>query len=464
MKKSLLLGAMALMAAAPAFAETDGCTYETINGLQCSNLWIDAVYHNPAGWNALPWIVDGQQGKARTACLGKYDGKDAILVGYSRTWIADEGGDGNDYAHIVILDFYTGEVIKTQQITCDGQPIKGLLCANQVGCDAFGHVWLMGYSATLYSADTGKATANIYNVDLTDGTATIAAALEVDDECADMIGGGGTRVDYWDITGDITRENAPCTVMAPIASGSSTWVLAWTAEQGSDEFVGGMDGYMAREMEETYPSGVADWGTAPLARIVVDEEYTNNLFYVDGFTTCPALYNNSGAMIDGFGAAKDLAPADGTNGVGEFALAGHNFVVYSLNQYVSPQYCQVNICELGDGMQFEGMEKYWTIPATKGLGDVSDGGTRYHAVQARNYTDENGKEAAYVLTYKCANGIGVYMVYEEGYEDDGVADIISDNNAAVEYFNLQGVRVANPEAGQLVIKRQGNEVTKMLVK
>lgn len=48
----------------------------------------------------------------------------------------------------------------------------------------------------------------------------------------------------------------------------------------------------------------------------------------------------------------------------------------------------------------------------------------------------------------------------------GVDDIISDSNAdaPVEYFNLQGVRVTNPAAGQLIIKRQGSEVTKMIVR
>lgn len=34
---------------------------------------------------------------------------------------------------------------------------------------------------------------------------------------------------------------------------------------------------------------------------------------------------------------------------------------------------------------------------------------------------------------------------------------------AVEYFNLQGVRVENPESG-LYIRRQGNKVTKIFVK
>lgn len=47
---------------------------------------------------------------------------------------------------------------------------------------------------------------------------------------------------------------------------------------------------------------------------------------------------------------------------------------------------------------------------------------------------------------------------------DEIAVIESENNAPVEYFNLQGQRVNNPVAGQLIIKRQGAEVTKVLVK
>lgn len=49
----------------------------------------------------------------------------------------------------------------------------------------------------------------------------------------------------------------------------------------------------------------------------------------------------------------------------------------------------------------------------------------------------------------------------------GVVDIIADkdnSNAPVEYFNLQGVRVAKPSAGQLVIRRQGSEVTKTIIR
>ena len=45
-----------------------------------------------------------------------------------------------------------------------------------------------------------------------------------------------------------------------------------------------------------------------------------------------------------------------------------------------------------------------------------------------------------------------------------INDINVDNvDAPVEYYNLQGVRVYNPENG-LYIRRQGNTVTKVLVK
>jgi len=50
-------------------------------------------------------------------------------------------------------------------------------------------------------------------------------------------------------------------------------------------------------------------------------------------------------------------------------------------------------------------------------------------------------------------------------DNSGIGSIEAvDNNAPVEYFNLQGQRVANPTAGQLMIKRQGTKVTKVVVK
>lgn len=46
----------------------------------------------------------------------------------------------------------------------------------------------------------------------------------------------------------------------------------------------------------------------------------------------------------------------------------------------------------------------------------------------------------------------------------GVETVLGDNNAPVEYYNLQGIKVANPTRGNVYIRRQGSAVSKMIVR
>lgn len=463
MKKSLLIASLALLSAGSAFATVDGGKYEDVDGFTFKNKWVVDRTTNVEDWNNLPFAE--MPAKVRTACLGEYNGKDAVVLGWSQTMTVDE--KSNDYAHLVVMDFVTGEVLKTVQMTCDGSPITGLLCANQVGCDQFGHIWFCGYVASTYNSDTNKFTpVTIYQVtDLDAGTCVKAAELTLNED-EPVVG----RIDYVHLVGDITREKAGCSVMTALASpADAPYVIAWVAGQGEDTWSPGLDDYYCAALEETYPEGQTTWGTAPMVRIVLDDDYSNNLFYVDGFTTAPSLYTNSCSLIDSFASASDLAPKVGTNGVGEFAIGGKNFMVYSMAQYDVTPGCQARIVELGEGQTFEGMKSYWEFPHN-GLGEVSDGGTRIHALETKVFADENGKEGAYVLTYKCNNGIGVYAVSEQGWTDpnpDGVNDIIADqdNNAPVHYYNLNGVEVNKDNvAPGLYITRQGNTVNKVVVK
>ena len=56
------------------------------------------------------------------------------------------------------------------------------------------------------------------------------------------------------------------------------------------------------------------------------------------------------------------------------------------------------------------------------------------------------------------------MVYvEDENATSGIEEVGADENAPVEYFNLQGVRVANPEAG-IYVRRQGSKVEKVYIK
>lgn len=54
------------------------------------------------------------------------------------------------------------------------------------------------------------------------------------------------------------------------------------------------------------------------------------------------------------------------------------------------------------------------------------------------------------------------IVFKGG--DSGVDGIVMDSNVPAEYFTLDGMRVANPEKGMLLIKRQGSNVSKVLVR
>lgn len=90
-------------------------------------------------------------------------------------------------------------------------------------------------------------------------------------------------------------------------------------------------------------------------------------------------------------------------------------------------------------------------------------------IVAANEVDKTDYKAADVAaTGSC---MAISQISETGasftlYNDPdaaGITDIVADENAPVEYFNLQGVRVANPENG-LYIVRQGNKVTKQILK
>ena len=469
MKKSLLLGTMLVAGIAPALAVVDGFKYEAKDGFTCESRWINDRTSNMSGWNALPFAP--MASKARTACLAEHNGKDYIVVGWSQTLPYEVNGETktDDFATLVLINFTNGKVEKTVQMTCDGKPVQGLLSANQVGCDEFGHIWFAGYVATTYSSETGKSTPlTIYVVDdLEAGTCHKAAELVLPEDEASELSGG--RIDYCDLVGDVTRKEANCTVMVAFAN-IDAYVAAWKCDQGGTKWTGGMDGYTSLKLADTYPADQTSWGTAPMVRICLDEEYSNNLYYVDGFTTCPTLYDPMGAIIESFAKAVDLSPKLGTNGLGEFTIKETPFIAYSISQYDVTPGCQVRVAKLGVGMTFEGMQEMWVVPSN-GLGEVSDGGTRFHAVETRLYPDANGKEGAYLLTYKCNNGIGVYAIGEEGWEDpkaNYVENIHADEldaNAPVEYFNLNGVAVdGNNLPAGLYITRQGKTVNKVVVK
>lgn len=74
--------------------------------------------------------------------------------------------------------------------------------------------------------------------------------------------------------------------------------------------------------------------------------------------------------------------------------------------------------------------------------------------------DKNSKNA---VDQQYIDHLYVFLKSVDGSGIDGIEADVTDENAPVEYFNLQGVRVANPKDG-IFIKRQGNKATKVYVK
>lgn len=92
------------------------------------------------------------------------------------------------------------------------------------------------------------------------------------------------------------------------------------------------------------------------------------------------------------------------------------------------------------------------------------GGAIIADIDLKGTTNQAGEASMDInVGWKNGNDIIPIVVKFNGKKTTGVAGIVADENAPVEYYNLQGVRVINPENG-LYIRRQGNKVTKVLVK
>ncbi|MEG1539785.1 MAG: hypothetical protein RR383_07555, partial [Muribaculaceae bacterium] len=209
MKKLLLCATAAILSVGSAFAVTDGQTYAPTNGITCENLWIVDRNHSSEAYLATKVANTA----ARTACL--HDG--VIYVGNSAADDPEVVGGEGAVLNAASIDKYSmadGSYLGRIKLTLDGVRHTGTLCANQVGFDSFGNLWV---APAAFSLKTGY---KVYTVDPATGVMTLQGALPMTFDA---------RIDYCDLIGDITRVNAKCTVMA--AGGPEVGVVyKWVAE------------------------------------------------------------------------------------------------------------------------------------------------------------------------------------------------------------------------------------------
>ncbi len=456
--KKFLLSASLLMMAGAAFATTDGATYEEIDGFKCENLWVFDRFHTEADYNASPIANKA----ARTATT---DGN-IIYVGLS-----------GETATIEKFDFKTGAYLGSLAVTKDGEAFAGTLAVNQVGFDEYGHFYAATYSAN----SDGAGQYNVYTVDLTTGAITSVGDIYFD--------GNIGRVDYCDVIGDITGVEAKATIMAVASAADNMNVFQWVREQGSDEWMGGWtDQAVAQQIKagDTYPSSVVGFSNGSVLKMVRDGSKSGEMtmFYIDGFTSEPALYGSDGAMLDNLGNAdlivKDKEtgatsgtipePALGTNGIAEGTVGDSNLMVYSEGQYDAPHSCQAIVTVVDEDMSFESMKYLWTVPAD-GFGQTSDSGTRVHALFC--LPQEDGSVA--LLSFKCFNGMGLYKISKAGGVESNVVaaakitvngDVIavSEQAQSIEVYNIAGQKVAEAHnASQVAAPATGAYIVKAVV-
>lgn len=459
MKKLLLSASMLMLAGASAFAVTDGQTYESIDGFNCENLWVFDRFHAEEAYMGNPIASKN----ARTATT---DGT-TIYVGLSA-----------ETATIEKFDLKTGAYLGSLALTKGGEAFSGTLAVNQVGFDEYGHFYAATYSAN----SEGNGQYEVYTVDLTTGAVTSVGDLFFD--------GGLGRIDYCDVIGDITGVEANATVMAVTCAADNMNVFKWVREKGSDEWMGGWTGqatFQAIEAGQTYPNGITGFSTGSVLKIVRDGSKSGNvnMFYIDGFTSAPALYGSDGAMIDNISNAdlkktdKETGvttgtvpePALGTNGIAEGSVGKTNLMIYSEGQYDAPHKCQAVITTVDENMSFESMKPLWIVPAD-GLGQTTDG-VRVHSLFCLPQKDGS----ALLLTFKCYNGMGVYKITKKG--DDSVesnvvaaanitvnGDVIAVSEVAetIEVFNVAGQKVAEARnASEVAAPATGAYIVKAVV-
>lgn len=459
MKKLLLSASMLMLAGASAFAVTDGQTYESIDGFNCENLWVFDRFHAEEAYMGNPIASKN----ARTATT---DGT-TIYVGLS-----------GETATIEKFDLKTGAYLGSLALTKGGEAFSGTLAVNQVGFDEYGHFYAATYSAN----SEGNGQYEVYTVDLTTGAVTSVGDLFFD--------GGLGRIDYCDVIGDITGVEANATVMAVTCAADNMNVFKWVREKGSDEWMGGWTGqatFQAIEAGQTYPNGITGFSTGSVLKIVRDGSKSGNvnMFYIDGFTSAPALYGSDGAMIDNISNAdlkktdKETGvttgtvpePALGTNGIAEGSVGKTNLMIYSEGQYDAPHKCQAVITTVDENMSFESMKPLWIVPAD-GLGQTTDG-VRVHSLFCLPQKDGS----ALLLTFKCYNGMGVYKITKKG--DDSVesnvvaaanitvnGDVIAVGEVAesIEVFNVAGQKVAEARnASEVAAPATGAYIVKAVV-
>lgn len=415
MKKTLLsLFAVALFTNTSS-AITTTTTYENVNGLSMKNICAISSEWDTETFDKIAAL---KSTGARTSCI--LNG--VIYVACSSSKTIDK------------FDAMTGKHLGTLNSAANSW-MQNL----NIGVDNYGNLYVTGLMSS--------SNFNLRVINPEDGS-LIGEVINLQKNDANY------RVDYFDIIGDVTRENDGCIIMGSSTQTSTEAdVACWKAEKGGDF-----------EYSKIVCNENEVFSTGSVLKIKLgkgEKIYQAEQFWVDGLNQIPILFNNDGTVARKITA---ISPELGTNGVEEFTIGSHNLLAVSM---IAPKngaasFSILECTETTGDMTTNNTTELWNVTGLHGTN--SDGNTYIHCLSAEKYIDNNGKEAVILVSQKAANGFGAYFIAEEGFNDNivDIEETMVDVNAPVEYYNLQGVKVANPENG-IFIKKQGAKTSKVVL-
>lgn len=114
-----------------------------------------------------------------------------------------------------------------------------------------------------------------------------------------------------------------------------------------------------------------------------------------------------------------------------------------------------------DAADAEGSNCYWDFTFDGTTVKISNIGRKGAFLSYKEY-----KGDWEVVTTDKATEPSDFQLFSTVNAESAIGSIVTDADAEapVEFYNLQGIRVANPEAGNIYIRRQGSKATKVLVK
>ena len=388
-----------------------------------TNLWIRNASNNNPGLSET--LCRGMV--ARADKNGDQGGRDVVYIS------ARTANSGSASSSLMRFDASNGNQLSTLNLTFDNTFSRAYFPTNGVLVDADGQVLVHNMAAS----NANKLTVGIVN--LSNGQVTTYFSQTADPNI---------RIDHIDVYGTVSNSG---TYYVLAANGSNA--IRWKVTNGN----------VTRESMSINAIGAA-------GRVVFTGR--PDRFYVTGTESVPKLYS--------WGNSTPLATLFGDKfcgGMAYFTHDGYSFMAIATHD--NTKGAKWTICSGVDFTASGSRSEHWVVP-TQGMGNSdhhwsASGGSGdptmpVSVLQRDSYEDgvhtlNNAASAqnTRLFVYSSGDGLAAYSMTRRIVT--GVEDVVSDgadaDDSETEYYNLQGIRVHQPLAPGIYIRRQGNVVTKV---